>query len=306
MNASRRIAAIVLVASLLVAWQVELRAETAGKPLTMAEVLAAAKDSDWRSLDPERTLYLDMPQGRVVIELAAEFAPLHRTNILALARQGWFDGLSINRVQDNFVVQWGDPDNARPVVDAATRLPPEFETPWRDDLPITLLPDGDLYAPQVGFLDGMPIAGDRTRGILWPAHCYGTLGVGRDNAADSGSGAELYVVIGHAPRQLDRNITVAGRVISGMERLSALPRGRGALGFYESPTERVPIHRLRVAADVPENERETLQVLRTDTATFAALIESRRNRRDAWYLYPAGVIDLCSVPVPVRKTPADE
>lgn len=306
MNTSRTITAIALVASLSLAWQAELHAETAGKPLTMAEVLAAAKDSDWRSLDPERTLYLEIPQGRVVIELAAEFAPLHRTNILALVRQGWFDGLSINRVQDNFVVQWGDPDSARPVVDAATRLPPEFETDWRKELSVSLLPDGDLYAPQVGFLDGMPVAGDRARGILWPAHCYGTLGVGRDNAADSGSGAELYVVIGHAPRQLDRNITVAGRVISGMEMLSALPRGRGALGFYESPSERVPINRLRVAADVPESERETLQVLRTDTATFAALIESRRNRRDVWYLRPAGVIDLCSVPIPVRKTPGNE
>jgi peptidylprolyl isomerase len=147
----------------------------------------------------------------------------------------------------------------------------------------------------------MPVAGDAVGGALWPAHCYGTLGVGRDNAADSGSGAELYVVIGHAPRQLDRNITVAGRVISGMEWLSALPRGRGALGFYESPSERIPIQRMRVAADVPEEERTPLQVLRTDTATFSALIESRRNRRDAWYLRPAGVIDLCSVPVPVRR-----
>lgn len=286
---------------LLLGVQAGLPAETPAKAPTMAEVLAAAQDSDWRELDPARTLYLDIPQGRVVIELAAEFAPLHRTNIVALARQGWFDGLSINRVQDNFVVQWGDPDNARPVVGAAQRLPAEFEAIWREDLQVTWLPDGDLYAPQVGFLDGMPVAGDAVGGALWPAHCYGTLGVGRDNAADSGSGAELYVVIGHAPRQLDRNITVAGRVISGMEWLSALPRGRGALGFYESPSERIPIQRMRVAADVPEEERTPLQVLRTDTATFSALIESRRNRRDAWYLRPAGVIDLCSVPVPVRR-----
>jgi peptidylprolyl isomerase len=108
-------------------------------------------------------------------------------------------------------------------------------------------------------------------------------------------------VIGHAPRQLDRNITVAGRVLKGMELLASLPRGGGALGFYETPGERVPIRRVRVAADVSESERSAVEVLRTDTATFTALVEARRNRRDSWYKQPAGHIDVCSVPLPVRQ-----
>ncbi|HXS73550.1 MAG TPA: peptidylprolyl isomerase, partial [Rhodanobacteraceae bacterium] len=62
-----------------------------------------------------------------------------------------------------------------------------------------------------------------------------------------------------------------------------------------------PILRVRLASDVPAAQRMNLQVLRTDTPTFNALIESRRNRSDAWYLHKAGKIDLCNVPLPVRE-----
>jgi peptidylprolyl isomerase len=131
------------------------------------------------------------------------------------------------------------------------------------------------------------------------------VGVGRGEDVDSGSGNELYVVIGQAPRQLDRNVTLVGRVVKGMELLSTLPRGTGTLGFYEGAQQRVPVKSLRVAADVPANQRSRLEVMRTDTQTFTNLIESRRNRRDEWYKVPAGRIDLCNVPIPVRTRPGD-
>lgn len=267
---------------------------------TTTAVLAASMKSDWRRLDPERTLYLELASGRVIFELSPTFAPEHVRNIRALAQSGWFDGLSINRVQDNFVTQWGDPDGSHPIMTARSSVPPEFERRWDASIAFTPLPDGDVYAPRVGFVDGLPAAGEGPGGALWLAHCYGTLGVGRDNAPDSGSGAELYAVIGHAPRQLDRNITVVGRAMLGMEHLAALPRGTEALGFYKTAAERVPIRRVRFAADLPPSERIELEALRTDTATFTALVEARRNRRDAWYRVPAGRIDLCSVPLPVR------
>ncbi len=273
---------------------------------TMQEVLAATSASDWRVPDPARTLYLDLPTGRVVIELAPAFAPRTVANLLTLVRSQWFDGLSINRVHDNFVVQWGDPDSRKPQGDAVARIEPEYTRRWSDDIAVTLLPDPDAYAPQNGFVDGLPVAGDRNRGEIWPAHCYGTLGVGRDIAPDSGNGSELYVVIGHAPRQLERNITVVGRVLRGMELLAALPRGTGPLGFYENPAQRVPIRALRLAADLPPAGREPLDVLRTDTLAFDDLIESRRNRRDDFYRQPAGHIDLCSVPLPVRTPPTSD
>jgi peptidylprolyl isomerase len=269
-------------------------------PGTMAAVLAASGPAEWRRLDPERTLYMELPAGRVVIELAVAFAPLHATNIRTLVRQRFFDGLAINRVQDNFVTQWGDADGSRPLLRAATTLPPEFSRDWPAQLSFTRLPDADGFAARVGFSDGFAVAGDPTAKRIWMAHCYGALGVGRDNDETSGSGAELYAVIGQAPRQLDRNIAVAGRVVKGMELLAALPRGTGPLGFYEKVSQKTPIISMRVAADLPEAERSRLELLRTDSPSFAALIEARRNRRDDWYKVPAGYIDLCNVPLPVR------
>lgn len=276
---------------------------------TMQQVLDASSASDWRRPDPQHTLYMDLDGGRVVIELAPQFAPLHAANIETLVRAHYFDGLAILRVQDNFVTQWGDPDaatpgKARPFGQASRTLAPEFERTIDKSLAFTPLPDGDVYAREVGFSHGFPAARDRKAGKAWLTHCYGMVGAGRDNGVDSGPGAELYVVIGQEPRQLDRNIALVGRVLQGMELLAALPRGTGAMGFYEQAAQRVPIRSIRIEADVPAAERTPLEVLRTDTPTFAALVESRRNRDDAWYQFKAGRISLCNVPLPVRKAAA--
>lgn len=272
---------------------------------TMAQVLAASKPTDWRPLDPENTLYLELPSGRVVIELAPAFAPKHVANVKALAREHYFDGLAIVRAQDNYVVQLADPhaeqpNLARKILHAQRTLAPEFDRSVDKNLPFAPLPDGDVYAPEVGFSSGWPVARDQRTGKVWLVHTYGMVGAGRDNAPDSGGGTELYVVIGHAPRQLDRNVTLLGRVVQGMELLSTLPRGTGAMGFYEKAEQQVPIKSIRVAADVAESERSPLELLRTDTKTFNALVESRRNRREEWFQVPAGRIEIGNVPLPVR------
>jgi peptidylprolyl isomerase len=266
--------------------------------LSMAELLAASPDADWRALDPERTLYLDLPSGRLIVELAPAFAPEHVADIARLARGGFFDGAAVMRVQDNYVAQWGRPeDDEDPVVALRQTLPAEFDRP-AEDLPFTVLPDPDVYAPEVGFADGFPAARDGER--AWLAHCYAMVGAARDVSPDSGGGGELYVVIGHAPRQLDRNVTLVGRVAQGVELLSSLPRGTGALGFYEPAEARTPIRAAHIAADLPEAERTPLEALRTDGATFESVVESRRNRREEWFDRAAGRIELCNVPLPVR------
>jgi cyclophilin family peptidyl-prolyl cis-trans isomerase len=275
------------------------------KTPTMASVLAASKAGDWRPLDPENTLYIELPTGRVIIELAATFAPRHVTNVKALAREHYFDGLAIVRCQDNYVVQWGDPDAEKPdrkrkIQQAKPTLPPEFERTLEPNLPFTPLRDGDVYAPETGFSSGFPVARDLKTGKIWLVHCYGMVGAGRDVPLDSGGGSELYVVIGHAPRHLDRNVTLLGRVVRGMELLSSLPRGASALGFYEKPEQRLPLKAIRVAADVPMAERTALEVMRTDMPAFQEVIESRRNRREDWYHLQAGRVEICNVPLPVR------
>ncbi|HJU26663.1 MAG TPA: peptidylprolyl isomerase [Rhodanobacteraceae bacterium] len=276
----------------------------------MQQVLDTSKPSDWRPLDPGNTLYMDLPSGRVVIELAPAYAPLHARNIRTLAHEHYWDGTAILRVQDDFVTQWGDPQaeaehatHKKSIGTAKDKVAPEFERDIDRKLPFTPLPDGDVYAPQVGFSNGFPVGRDPKANKTWLAHCYGMVGAGRDNAPDSGPGTELYVVIGQAPRQLDRNIALVGRVVKGMELLSALPRGTGPLGFYEKPSQQTPIVRVRLASDLPPAQRMKLEVLRTDTPVFAALVESRRNRSDEWYHFKAGRIDLCNVPLPVREIP---
>lgn len=301
------LAAALLLTALAASAQTPPQPESANKSKSMQELLDASKSGDWRNLDPARTLYMDLASGRVVIELAPEFAPAHVANIRAMAKAGYWNGLSINRSQDNFVVQWGDPaedeGTRKPLPKTAkAKLPAEFARSSKN-IPFTALPDADGWARQIGFSDGFPVGLDTTDSTAWLAHCYGMVGAGRDVAADSSTGAELYVVTGQSPRQLDRNITTVGRVVQGMELLSVLPRGTGPLGFYEKPEQRVAIQSIRLAADLKPTERLKLQVLRTDTALFTALVEARRNRRDDFYKRPAGHIDLCNVPLPVRTAP---
>ncbi|PYX62557.1 MAG: peptidylprolyl isomerase, partial [Acidobacteria bacterium] len=141
----------------------------------MAEILAASKPSDWRAPDPENTLYIDLPMGRVVIELAPEFAPRHVANVKTLAREHYYDGLAVVRAQDNYVVQLADPEAEKPELARKIRngkktLPPEFDRPLDLKVPFTRLPDGDVYAPEVGFSSGFPVARDPKSGKMWLVH----------------------------------------------------------------------------------------------------------------------------------------
>ncbi len=280
---------------------------------TTAQLLAQSSAGEWRTPDPKNLLVMRLPSGRVLIELAPDFTPLHTANIRTLVREHYFDGLSINRVQDNFVTQWDDPvSNAdkpdprklKSLGSAERTLPPEYTRPIDPKLAWTALPDGDVYAPQVGFSEGFPAARDPTRGQVWLTHCYGTVGVARDVAPDSGNGSSLYAVIGQAPRRLDRNLAVAGRVLEGMPLLSALPRGDGPMGFYGKPSQRTPIESIRLASELPPAQRPAIQVLRTDSTTFAALLDAQRHRHDAFYQVSPGKVGLCSIEVPTREPKA--
>jgi peptidylprolyl isomerase len=277
-----------------------IQAQPAGAEPSMGEVLAASKSSDWRPLDPANTLYLELPSGRVIIELAPGFAPLHVANIKTLARARYFDGLPVLRVQENYVAQWGDPENRHPVPSGVGKVAPEFDSPLPPHMAFTRLPDGDVYASEVGFSDGFPVARAGNLHLTWLAHCYGMVGVGRGLDVESGSGAEMYVVIGHSPRHLDRNVALVGRVVKGMELLSSLPRGSLEMGFYAKNETPLPIKSMQLEADVPPPERTPLEALRTDTPTFAALIESRRNRPEEFFKVKAERIEVCNVPIPVR------
>jgi peptidylprolyl isomerase len=271
-----------------------------------AEIIANSAPSDWRAIDPENLLVMDLAEGRVVIELAPEFAPVHVANMRRFARAGWWNEATIYRVQDNYVAQWGngDAEVALPAGVVAAP-PPEYERPTAG-LAIRPLGFPDSYAPAAGHANGWPVGYDPRRRMAWLTHCYGSVGVGRDLAPSTGTGGELYAVIGHGPRHLDRNIATVGRVIEGMALLSARPRGTGALGFYQTAQGEVPIpiRGLRLAADMAPAERPAFEAMRTDTATFDAYVRGRANRGGAFFQVPMGGVDVCNVNLPVRRRPA--
>ena len=247
-------------------------------------------------------LYIDLPKGRVIIELAPQFAPNHIANIKIFARNGFFNAASVVRLQDNFVVQWGIPDGDKtpPLGEAKNNLAPEF-TRAEKGLSFIPMPDRDAYAKQVGFVGSFPAGRDPATGSVWMTHCYGTVGIGRDVPPTSGNGGELYAVIGSA-RQIDRNLTVVGRVVQGMPILASLPRGEAAMGFYANAAQRMPM-KVRMGSDMPAGEQVKLETLRTDSKTFATVVAGRRNRHDDFYTLPAGGVDICNISVAVR--PAD-
>ncbi len=310
------------------------------------EIVAEAAPGEWAEIAPDDLLVMTLAPAadgsarEVVIQLMPPpFSQGWVENIRTLARAGWYDGISVNRVQDNYVVQWGDPNYDNPEADGEAKPLPaglrvmgdeDYEEEISSDLSRVLrmklageekrLKDAfatkngearvravsraiprDAYADETLNFNGWPTAVDRETQIAWPVHCYGMVGVGRGMSPDTGSGAELYTVIGHAPRHLDRNIALVGRVIEGIEHLSALPRGKGDLGFYEYPTKRTPIRSIRVAGDLPAAEQPRFEYLSTESETFAHYAEARANRRDPFFIVPAGGSDICNIPVPVRR-----
>mgnify|MGYP003644178631 CR=1 FL=1 len=324
-------------------------AQETGKPEFPSPnaIVDAAPASDWVKIDPSDLLVMDLApdadgnERRVVIQLMPEpFSQGWVRNIRKLAAAHWWDGTSINRVQDNYVVQWGDAgyDNLESGETEQKALPEGLETVPESEyssrsmmtkankklglVPRVFLNGAiaggfdirnppkesydadekflrDRYAPASVISFGWPLgtSGERT----WPIHCYGAVGVGRNYSPDTGSGAELYTVIGHAPRHLDRNIAVVGRVIEGMEHLSSLPRGKGQLGFYEDASKRVPITSIRLGDALAEDPSPAFEYLDTESDVFAKYADARANRRDPFFIKPAGGADICNIPVPVRR-----
>jgi peptidylprolyl isomerase len=335
-------------AALPFALALPLAAQETAKPAALApseivaDTPALLKGLLWVAIPAEDLLVMTLapdaegkPRQVVIQLMPAPFSQGWIHNIRLFARAKWYDGISVNRVHDNYVTQWGDPNYDNPEATGKPKPLPEglkvmgeadYLAPAKCEYvssagennfqrycdigfgsPLRIL---DPYVAQgeAGFSEGWQMAGKikGEHGEVWPLHCYGMVGVGRNYSPDTGSGAELYTVIGHAPRHLDRNIALVGRVIEGMEHLSSLPRGKGALGFYtaEEAAKRTPILSVRVASDLPAAEQPRFEYLSTESATFARYAKAIANRRDPFFITPAGGADICNIKVPVRRVAA--
>lgn len=281
-------------------------APTPAKPKTPSEIVAEAPRSDWREIAADDLLVIELKDDRkVVIQLAPDFAPVHVANIKALARAGYWQGAAIYRVHDNYVVQWGNNETEKPLPAGVVAQPPAEYFRKLAGLEVVPLGSPDPYEPLVGYVRGWPVAVDTSDSTVNLAHCYASVGVGRGLSPDTGMGGELYAVIGHGPRALDRVIANVGRVVSGIENLSSLPRGTEALGFYKERSMDVPIASARLASTMPESERPRFEYLDERSRSFAAWLMVKKNRRDDFYIHPAGGVDLCNATVPVRPVPSN-
>ena len=156
-------------------------------------------------MDKENTLYLDLKDGRVVIELLPKAAPKHVARIKELVRQGFYDGIVFHRVIDGFMAQTGDPLGTG-MGGSGKKLAAEFNS---------------------------------------EPHVRGTVSMARamdPNSADS----QFFICFADA-RFLDRQYTVWGKVVSGMEFVDKIKKGdSNRNGVVSNPDK---IVKMQVAAD---------------------------------------------------------
>ena len=270
-------------------------------------------DLIWNSLDPDNTVYLEIQEGTVVIQLNPVFAPKTVKQFKQLLEDQFYRGTSFYRVIDGFVAQGGDESD----IDGNPAVKPlkaEFEIDWplkpadkekaKNWTPMSWTPvqKDDMFAQFTGFIDGFPAARDEKKaGKAWLTHCPGTVAMARNEDPDSG-GTDFYIVIGQAPRYLDRNLTVFGRVVWGMDVVQRIKRGPALEnGIIEEDLERSWIKNARLASSLESDKRMDIYVADTNSEGFKKMLKQRRNRSEKFFHHkPPKVLDICQVPVPVR------
>ncbi|MEM8986393.1 MAG: peptidylprolyl isomerase [Pseudomonadota bacterium] len=258
------------------------------------EIAANAPASAWRTPDLQNTLYIDIPDGRFVIEMRPDLAPAHVARIKALAREGFYDGIVFHRVIEGFMAQGGDPTGTGASGSDKPDLPGEFTLMSSAEFPITVL-GRDARAQQVGFSRGLPVGSmhEMTRAVradgkleAWGLHCPGVMSMARTNDPNSAN-SQFFLMFGDSRGALDRQYSVWGKIIHGFELNRLIQRG-------EPPDLPTAMTRVRVAADVPQSDRLNVEVMRTDSPEFRAYVEASGRLDDGF------VTDMCDITVPSR------
>ncbi|KZN32691.1 hypothetical protein N474_24880 [Pseudoalteromonas luteoviolacea CPMOR-2] len=258
-----------------------------------SEIINSAPEKAWREVDSNNVLRITLETGHVYVELNERLAPNHTNNIKLLAREQFYNGLSVYRFVEGFVAQGGDHTDTKVPKEGKKRLDAELSLKTNKALPITALDGSDGYAIRTGFLDGFAVGQNSPATKTWMTHCAGTFAMARGNGINSG-GTEFYITLS-PQRYLDRNITVFGRVLEGMEHVLQLQR---------TPTEgRVfnPIASVDVLIDIAQEDNTQFEVFDTDTALFEELIAARTNRPEPWFKFTPNYADVCSISVPTRR-----
>ena len=182
-------------------------------------------NAPWFEVAKRNIVTFETFYGDVVIALHPTLAPTHVARFKALINAGFYDNQSFYRVIDGFVAQAGSNDGHDKSKFDDQLLSPlnaEFTQPLSSNAQV--IEDNDMFAPKTGFIDGFPVGIDEQKKEMWGLHCPGVVAFARNSEKDMAS-TEFYIVIGQAPRHLDRNMSVVGRVVEGMQILQKLPRG---------------------------------------------------------------------------------
>jgi len=284
-------------------------------PASLAEAPAPPAPA-WRPIDPENLILVELATGTVAIELFPDAAPAHVAQIRKLVRDGFYDGEAFYRVIEGHVAQAGR--EFEPAIAGVPTLPFEAERTVSAE-GFTPHGNADLFAPEVGHRAGFAVGREGEQ--EWLLNCPGALGMARDEAPDTGS-TELFIPL-QPRRYLDRNYTIFGRVIAGMDHIHRLPR---VDPFTEEETEALfgddpelahqmrqyrranlnynYITAARLAADLPEAGRPAYEVMDTASPDWAALKASKRDYSGitAFVSTPPQIVDICTLPVPARTT----
>lgn len=254
------------------------------------------EDQDWYIPKAENLVLFELDTGNVIIELAPFFAPNHVQHFRAQIQQQRYDDIHFYRVIEGFVAQAG-PEGA---ADEAP-LAAEFERSQDNNTDWLLVQQPALLAKSEGYLNHFAAARDETN--EWLVHCPGALAMARSNEPDSAAN-HFYVVLGHAPRHLDRNMTIFGRVIKGMEHLQALPRGSvEAGGVIQSNKPRGSIKKAELFSMIDSQERPSIRIQKTTGAAYTKRLTEARARNNEFFIYKGnGALDICYYPPRVEMT----
>lgn len=277
------------------------QAQDAIETTVTEDEIASALAPDWRDVAPENLILIETTYGDIIVELNPDFAPNHAAQFRNLVRDDVYNGTRFYRVIDTFVAQGGLQDDE--MVGQFPTLTNENDRPLSDAKFIPL-GNADLFAPIVGHVDGFAVGRSESLQKEWLLHCPGALAMARDTDPDSG-GTEFYIVL-DAQRYLDRNLTIFGRVIDGMQYVQKLKRGIRAIesGVIQAPEMGDEILSMTVAADMDAVIRPSYQVQAMPSQAFDNAKTAKRVRDDPFfYRKPPEVLDICGFETPVRKTP---
>ena len=267
-----------------------------------------APDEAWRTVDPENLMIIDTKYGDIGVELYPEIAPKHVEQVKKLVRQGFYNDVVFHRVIDGFMNQTGDGTNGDGTGDSdLPDISAEFTFRRDSEISFTLVSAKKVGEGEIGlgFYKALPIASQPTSEAAFSSendgkvnafglHCKGVTSMAR--TSDPNSANSQFFLMRAKAEHLDTQYSIWGNTVMGYDLLE-----KPSVGTIGRVPGWVPdrMNKVNIASDLPEGERPTVQVLRTDHPAFQNWLKSQKKDDGT---FPE-VCDL-AVPTNVRRPTA--